>query len=110
MIGVGAICLLLSVGFGVASIWGWLKYGDWHWPPWTIGGTFGIDAKTLAPAADKDQNEAQGEEYPAGTVRRHRLDDLLDIQHIAGCHGPKPRAGTSSFTTRMTRLMFRSIG
>lgn len=48
----GFFCAILLIG-GLASLaaavfcWGyailgWLKYGDWHYPGWTLGATLGI--------------------------------------------------------------------
>jgi hypothetical protein len=32
------------------AILGWLKYGDWHYPGWTLGATFGIGHNTFPDA------------------------------------------------------------
>jgi hypothetical protein len=35
-------CFLAAALCGALSLGGRLKFGDWHWPGWTIGGTFGF--------------------------------------------------------------------
>jgi len=35
-------CFAAALVCLIAALGGWLQYGDWHWPGWTIAGTFGF--------------------------------------------------------------------
>jgi hypothetical protein len=48
--GGSAASLIAAVFCWGYAILGWLKYGDWHYPGWTLGATFGIGHNTFPDA------------------------------------------------------------